>query len=57
MHVRVPRDHRVVYEQAARSAGIPLGDYIALSLAQAHELAEPDYVHRNTGQEELPLPA
>lgn len=57
MHVRVPRDHRAVYERAAAEAGIPLGDYVALMLARAHELAEPEYVHRNRDQVELPLGA
>lgn len=41
---RMPRDHRAVYEWAARQAGLPLGDYLALQLARAHGLDDPDYL-------------
>lgn len=54
---RLPRGHRAVYEAAARAADVPLGDYIALMLARAHELEEPEYIHRNRDQAELPLGA
>jgi len=59
MHVRVPRTHREIYEQGAAKAGMPLGDYIALMLARAHQLDDPDYVHRqhDRAQVELPLGA
>lgn len=57
MHVRVPKKHRVVYEQLAEQDGLPLGDYIAKVLARAHELDEPDYLSRNRTQTELPLGA
>jgi hypothetical protein len=57
MHVRVPKPHHAIYEQAAKEAGIPLGDYVALSLARFHELDEPEYIHRDRNQAELPLPA
>lgn len=59
LHVRVPKVHRAVYEKAALAAGMPLGDYVAIMLARAHELDEPDYVHRNQdpNQVALPLPA
>lgn len=57
MHVRVPRTHRVVYEERAERAGLPLGDYVAMLLAQAHELDEPEYIHRRRDQTELPLGA
>jgi len=59
MHVRIPRNHRVLYEQAAATAGLPLSDYVAIVLARAHELDEPDYVQRerNRHQVELPLGA
>ena len=53
--LRVPADHRPCYEAAARDAGLPLSDYIALVLAQAHELPEPAYLRRNRDQGELPL--
>jgi hypothetical protein len=57
MHVRVPRTHHAIYERAAAEAGMPLGDYVALMLARAHELDEPEYVHRRRDQRELPLGA
>jgi hypothetical protein len=53
--LRVPVEHRKVYAEAAEAAGLPLGDYIALALALAHGLAEPEFIRRNTNQEELPL--
>jgi len=55
--VRVPRSHRSVYEQAAAQQGLPLSDYIGVLLARAHELQDPDYVHRghHEDQEELRL--
>jgi hypothetical protein len=57
LHVRVPRAHREVYEAEAAKAGLPLGDYIALKLALAHALDEPEYVNRRNDQVELPLGA
>lgn len=36
---------------------MPLSDYIALCMAQLHQLDEPDYVYRNRNQAELPLGA
>jgi hypothetical protein len=42
------------------AADMPLGDYVALMLAQAHDLNAPEYVYRrlhDAGQRELPLPA
>jgi hypothetical protein len=57
MHVRVPRTHRAVYERLAKKAGLPLGDYVALRLAQAHDLDEPEYINRSRQQLELPLGA
>lgn len=53
--LRVPAGHRPCYEAAARAAGLSLSDYLALVLAQAHELPEPDYLRTNRAQEELPL--
>ncbi len=57
--VRVPRDHRGVYEQKATELGLPLSDYIGLLLARAHRLEDPEYVHRgrNLDQAQLPLSA
>ena len=57
MHVRVPRTHRAVYEELAERAGLPLGDYVAMLLAQAHELDEPEYLSWSRRQSELPLGA
>lgn len=58
MHVRVPRDHREIYEAEAAAAGMPLGDYVAVQLALAHELEEPAYVRgKDSGQPELAIPA
>ena len=54
---RVPTPHRDVYELAASNCGMPLSDYIALCMAQLHQLDEPDYVYRNRNQAELPLGA
>ena len=59
MHVRVPVDHYAEYEAMAAQAGMPLADWVALTLAKAHDLAEPAYLHRDriTNQRELPLGA
>lgn len=54
---RVPKNHRELYEQRAAEEGLPLGDYVALVMAQAHELKEPEYIHRDQNQEALPLGA
>lgn len=56
MHVRVPKLHKRIYEQAAAAAGLPLGDYVAIALAEAHQLDKPDYVQREQ-EEALPLGA
>lgn len=53
--LRVPADHRELYAEAASAAGMPLSDYIAVALARAHNLAEPEFIQRNPDQEELPL--
>lgn len=42
--VRFPEDHREFYAQAAADQGLPLGDYVALCMARAHNLDEPDYI-------------
>lgn len=56
MHVRVPRDHKRLYEQEAAKAGLFVGDYIAVMLARAHDLPEPDYLPQ-LHEERLPLGA
>lgn len=47
---RPPHDHLDHYRDLAAREGIPLGDYLALRLAQAHGLPEPAYLTRNTDQ-------
>jgi hypothetical protein len=54
--VRLPRTNRALYERAAAAVGLPLSDYIALALARAHQLEDPDYL-RVPGKEALPLGA
>ncbi len=54
--VRIPKTHRALYERAAVEAGVPLGDYIALALARAHQLEDPEYVYRNRNVNQEPLP-
>jgi hypothetical protein len=48
-----------LYEQVAEMAardGIPIGDYLVRSLAEAHGHPVPDYCRpRSTGQTELPM--
>ena len=47
MHVRVPVDHYAAYEAVAAQAGMPLADWVALTLARSQDLPEPAYVHRS----------
>lgn len=49
---RVPVEHRPRLEQAASAAGLPVCDYVALVLANAHGWDEPTYI---SAPEELPL--
>ncbi|HEX2805234.1 MAG TPA: hypothetical protein VHN80_03590 [Kineosporiaceae bacterium] len=46
----------MLYEQAAATAGLPLSDYVAIVLARAHELDEPDYVQRERDRHQVELP-
>ena len=59
LHVRVPKDHKRRYEQEAADAGLCVADYVALVLARAHRLEDPEYVHRgrDLNQAQLPLSA
>ncbi|RZK88261.1 MAG: hypothetical protein EOO66_18425 [Methylobacterium sp.] len=41
---RVPVDHKRLYEELAEHMGIPLTDYVALVMARAHDLGDPDYI-------------
>lgn len=43
---RVPVDQKAFYEERAAEAGLPLSDYVAVLLAQAHGLPVPDYIVR-----------
>lgn len=57
--VRVPVEHRHVYEQAMRDEGFSsLSDYVAAQLARLHDLEVPAYAARTRepdGQEALPV--
>lgn len=56
--LRIPEDQKPVFEAAAREAGMFLGDYVALVLAQHHDLPAPDYLFpRDKGQEALAISA
>lgn len=56
--MRMPPEHKAMYEQLAREAGLPLCDYLTAVLAKVHELPEPEYVHRKSRQkEQLPMSA
>jgi hypothetical protein len=55
---RVPADQKPLFEEAAREAGMPLGDYVAVILAEHHGFPVPDYLlPQSKGQEELPISA
>ena len=41
---QVPVEHKGLYEDLAERMGIPLTDYVALVLARAHQLPDPDYI-------------
>ncbi|HEY1818360.1 MAG TPA: hypothetical protein VGG83_00395 [Trebonia sp.] len=54
--IRIPSEHRDLYEHAARTAGLALSDYLMLVLARAHFLPEPATLRREPDdKEELPL--
>ncbi|MBF4570788.1 hypothetical protein ITJ57_18625 [Plantibacter sp. VKM Ac-2880] len=42
--VRLPENTYEAYESSARDLGIPLGSYLALKLAEAHNEEPPQYV-------------
>jgi hypothetical protein len=42
--VALPTDHLALYRVEAKRLKMPLGDYFALKLAEAHELPEPEYI-------------
>lgn len=52
---RYPDDHLAVYKARAAAEGIPLGDYLARVMAEAHGLDEPSYLNRSRNQPELLL--
>lgn len=54
---KLPVDHLAYYRQAAEDLDIPVGDYIALKLAEVHGWPVPDYITINRSQEELPISA
>lgn len=55
--LRLPRAHREIYERKAKQVGLPLCDYLALHLARAQGLDDPDYIKPRLGDEALPLGA
>ena len=58
MTFRLPRTHLELYRKLAEDAGLPLSDYLALSLAQRHGLEEPGYIGwPRHEQGELPISA
>lgn len=55
---QVPADQKPLFEEAAREAGLPLTDYIALALARYHGFPDPDYLcPKDKQQVELPISA
>lgn len=50
---RLPKTDLEHYRQEAERSGLPLTDYLALKLAEAHGLPVPAYLDRNTRQEAL----
>lgn len=44
-----------VYRAEAAAAGMSLTDYLALTLARAHNLESPAYIERNTNPDQRPL--
>lgn len=54
---KVPADQKPLLEEAARVAGMPLCDYVAVVLAKHHGYEMPTYLDSHRGQEELPLGA
>jgi hypothetical protein len=57
----VPVEHKKLYEDLADRMGIPLTDYVALYMARAHNLPDPDYIQLRSSdapvQEELRMSA
>lgn len=54
---KVPTEHKPLLELEAMKAGLPLCDYVAVVLAEAHGWPTPGYVNKGAGQEELPIGA
>lgn len=54
---RAPIDQLQQYRILADQAGLPLGDYLALQLARAHNLPEPAYLRRPSDHPRLPISA
>lgn len=54
--IRVPADQYAIYQQNAERAQMPVADYLAVVLAQKHNLPIPEYVLRkHRGGDMLPL--
>jgi hypothetical protein len=56
LSIRVPKRHYLLYEEEARAAGLSLCDYMALVMARAHALEDPEYLRRATNQLAFVLP-
>ena len=55
---RIPTDHYAHYKAHAEALGLDFTDYVALRLARAHGLPDPDYIKLDpSGQGELPISA
>lgn len=54
---RAPTDQLEQYRELAEREGLPLGDYLALQLARAHNLPEPAYLRRPQNHPRLPISA
>lgn len=55
--VRVPADHRPALDEAAKAAGMKLGDFVACVLAERLDLPTPSYINRDRGHPTLPISA
>lgn len=54
---KVPTDLMPILKAEAADKGMPLTDYVALVLAEAHGQPAPSYLEKNKNQEALPIGA
>ena len=57
LRVRIPRDVKAAVDAAAAESGLPITDYVALTLARRLNLPDPDYISipAPSDQDELEL--